>query len=230
MSQAIATHALLAGMPSVRFSDVAASRLDTISFFLLGYVLCACVIRWLWNRFARDSPALPRLSYRGAFAATAVWGILFLLVLTMISGARELLTPGAWERQGLTYRLDNDRNVATDDAETPAAAWPSDTERRAALGELRALLWALAAQPAQELPSRENAVAVASALWRQPGPIAAEYGYLGGTLGDPPRIVAFEQGVYPDSMQLVLLSDGLIRAATDGEIGRQLAAIPETMP
>ena len=31
------------------------------------------------------------------------------IVLTMISGARELMTPGAWERNGVTYRLSESR-------------------------------------------------------------------------------------------------------------------------
>ncbi len=34
-----------------------------------------------------------------------IWGLLFVLVLTMISGARELMTPGAWEKEGFTYVL-----------------------------------------------------------------------------------------------------------------------------
>ncbi len=34
-----------------------------------------------------------------------LWGLLFTVVLAMISGARELMTPGAWEKQGATYRL-----------------------------------------------------------------------------------------------------------------------------
>lgn len=34
-----------------------------------------------------------------------LWGLLFIVVLAMISGARELMTPGAWEKQGATYRL-----------------------------------------------------------------------------------------------------------------------------
>jgi hypothetical protein len=34
-----------------------------------------------------------------------LWGLLFLLILTMISGARELMTPGAWEKHGSTYEL-----------------------------------------------------------------------------------------------------------------------------
>ena len=38
-----------------------------------------------------------------------LWGLMFVIVLTMISGARELMTPGAWKKDGLTYQL-NDRD------------------------------------------------------------------------------------------------------------------------
>ena len=48
-------------------------------------------------------------------------GLLFYVVLTMISGARELLTPGVWEKQGTGYRLRGD-----------PTAWLSEEERRQA--------------------------------------------------------------------------------------------------
>jgi hypothetical protein len=95
----------LAGMPSVTFSDMARLRLQTISFFLMGLLLSAAVVMAVWNSLARDFPRLPRLSYFKACGLVILWGLLFVVVLTMISGARELLTPGAWEKQGYTYKL-----------------------------------------------------------------------------------------------------------------------------
>jgi hypothetical protein len=62
-------------------------------------------VKGLWNYLAKDFQKLPRMSYGKALAAVTLWGLLFLLVLSMISGARELMTPGAWEKQGLTYKL-----------------------------------------------------------------------------------------------------------------------------
>jgi len=49
-----------AGMPSplpsedqwprvLRLSDTADQRLQVISFFLIGLLVCAAVVRWLWN-------------------------------------------------------------------------------------------------------------------------------------------------------------------------------------
>src|SRR5687767_15824936 len=95
-----------AGMPSFTLTDAASLRLQSISFFLVVFLLSALVIRWIWNALTTDFPRLPRLSYPKALGLVALWGLLFLLVLTMISGARELLTPGAWKKdEGLTYTL-----------------------------------------------------------------------------------------------------------------------------
>src|SRR3954463_493469 len=78
----------LAGMPSVTFSDIARLRLQTISFFLMGLLLSAAVVMAVWNSLTRDFPRLPRLSYFKACGLVVLWGLLFVVVLTMISGAR----------------------------------------------------------------------------------------------------------------------------------------------
>src|SRR5262245_27441849 len=92
-------------MPSPQLSDVAAMRLEAISFFAAVFLLATKVVQWLWNGLRADFPRLPRLSYGRALGLVALWGLLFVVVLTMISGARELMTPGAWEKVGLTYKL-----------------------------------------------------------------------------------------------------------------------------
>lgn len=96
---------LLAGMPTFNLSDVARLRLDAISFFLGVLLLIAWGVKGLWNALAKDFPRLPRMSYGRAIGVMSLWGLLFVIVLTMISGARELMTPGAWEKQGATYKL-----------------------------------------------------------------------------------------------------------------------------
>ena len=68
-------------------------------------------IQRVWNASRADFPRLPRLSFGKAVGVVFLWGLLFLLVLTMISGARELLTPGAWRKEGFTYKLDADGNI-----------------------------------------------------------------------------------------------------------------------
>ena len=106
----------LAGMPGIDLTDAAAVRLDAVSFFLAGFLLCAWLGQGCWALLRKDFPNLPRPTYGRAVAATAAWAAAFGLVLTMISGARELMTPGAWERAGWTYELTDE------DAPTPADA------------------------------------------------------------------------------------------------------------
>ena len=103
--QLLATGLALAGMPTFTLTDVARARLDTISFFLGLLLILALLVKQLWNYLGKDFQKLPRMTYPKALAAVTLWGLLFLIVLSMISGTRELLTPGAWEKQGVTYKL-----------------------------------------------------------------------------------------------------------------------------
>lgn len=96
---------LPAGMPSVSLTSFAANRLELISLFMVGLLASAFVVQGVWNGLLAEFPKLPRLSYRRACAIVFLWGLLFVIVLTMISGARELMTPGAWIQKGNTYEL-----------------------------------------------------------------------------------------------------------------------------
>ena len=109
-----ASASALAGMPSVLPSDIdmrwqasekSTSRLQAISFFLMGLVGSILAVKLLWNVLAQGVPALPRIDLLRATALVVLWGMIFTLVLTMISGARELMTPGAWKQNGFTYEL-----------------------------------------------------------------------------------------------------------------------------
>jgi hypothetical protein len=95
----------LAGMPNVTLSDVAAMRVSGISFFLVLLLFAAWGFKHLWNYVRRDFSRMPRLTYRGALAFTLLLGLLLNVVLLMIAGTRELMTPGAWEKQGISYKL-----------------------------------------------------------------------------------------------------------------------------
>lgn len=97
---------LLGGMPPpIVLTDIARLRLEAISFFIATILVSAVVVRWLWNSLRDSFPKLPRLTYGKALTLVLIWGLMFVIVLTMISGARELMTPGAWEKQGPVYRL-----------------------------------------------------------------------------------------------------------------------------
>lgn len=84
-----------AGMTVVTLTDVAAARIDALSFFLVTYLVISLVVKVIWNQLAKSFASLPKLKYRQALGVVFVTGLLFYVVLTMISGARELLTPGA---------------------------------------------------------------------------------------------------------------------------------------
>src|SRR5882724_10264024 len=58
----------------LKLDGSAVERLQAISFFLLGFLLCAAVVRWLWNIVQRDAPQLPRLSFGKALAGVLLWG------------------------------------------------------------------------------------------------------------------------------------------------------------
>ena len=98
-----------AGMPSLTLSDTANLRLSGISFFLGLLLVSALGFKYLWNYLRRDFGRMPYLSYRMALAAVLLLGLLFNIILLMIAGTRELMTPGAWEKSGVTYKLRDKR-------------------------------------------------------------------------------------------------------------------------
>ncbi|HEY2588884.1 MAG TPA: hypothetical protein VGI81_24285 [Tepidisphaeraceae bacterium] len=101
----------LGGMPvPFTLNDIARMRVEAISFFLMVLLVSAAAVRWLWNGLRGSFPRLPHLSYFKALSLVLLWGLLFAVVLAMITGARELMTPGAWERHGATYRLSEGRD------------------------------------------------------------------------------------------------------------------------
>ncbi len=123
---AVLGHAIVAGMPApipfknetfVKLSSTWLARAQAISFFAVALIASALFVRFAWNSLARDLTFLPRLSFRGAMSGVVLWGLGFIVVLTMIAGARELMTPGAWTQEGATYKL-RDANLK---AESPRA-------------------------------------------------------------------------------------------------------------
>lgn len=120
-----------AGMPATLPEDIArflrlnegiSARLQSISFFLLGLAVATFAVQGLWNFIARDSRWLPALSFPRACCVVLLWSSLFVVVLTMISGARELLTPGAWKKDGYTYTLEQADGVAAPGPEATSPA------------------------------------------------------------------------------------------------------------
>jgi hypothetical protein len=193
-------------------TDLARQRFEVISFFLLGLLLCAGAIRWVWNDLRKDFDALPRLSYARALGIIVLWGLLFVLVLTMISGARELMTPGAWEKKGLTYRL-----VPPQPPPPPVEA--EITARYEAISRLGEWLQNYAQAHQWAYPAPGQAGEIPEPLWSVPSPYGGRYVYVGSR---PAGLVAYEPAtVGPD--RLVLKVSGVIQWMPATELERELS-------
>jgi hypothetical protein len=200
---------LLAGMPSPTaiLNDLARMRFQSLSFFLLVYLMSAAIVRVIWNLLRRDFISLPRLGYRGALAVVTLWGLLFVLVLTMISGARELLTPGAWEPNGKTYKL------ASSTATAPNAPMVSaEDARRHKLEELRDALWNYAQAHGGKFPPDQSDPWIPQERWQTTDSSGMLYLYVGGqAAGQGRQVLAYEPGIFGGD-RLVLLTDGAIKS------------------
>jgi hypothetical protein len=199
-------------MPTVTLTDITRDRLSAVSFFLLLLLVCARGVQAIWNGLRADFPRWPRLSFGKAVGLMTLWGLLFVLVLTMISGARELLTPGAWTKVGFTYRL------AEPPSPTPPAPEVGPSERRERLERLRAALWTYAHLRDGRFPPDRSAPEIDADLWLLPGPTGLTYLYVpGSSLGEAGRVVAYEPGLYGDE-RLTLFADGEVRPVTLSEL------------
>jgi hypothetical protein len=196
-------------------TDLARQRMEVISFFLLGLLVSTGIIQRVWNGLRKDVPILPRLTYARALGIIVLWGLLFVLVLTMISGARELMTPGAWEKKGVAYRL-----VPQPPAEAEIAA------RFDALRRLGDHLKLYTESHGGKFPTTEEFNQIAEPLRRVPTPPGGIYRYVGvnndGRAGLPPPVAYEPESVGPD--RLVLFSDGTIQWMPESEIERVLTS------
>lgn len=199
----------LGGMPSLRLTDIAEMRLQNISFFLLGFLLSAFFIQLLWNYLRKDWTFLPRLSYPRAIVVVTLWGLLFILVLTMISGARELMTPGAWEKDGLTYKLK---------ASHEQALRERDQKRSEQLELLGQALMDYARAHDGNFPSERSDPAIPSHLWLLPETGGLRYLYSPGRRAEKKgRILAWEPDLF-DGDLFALFTTGNVRRVTSNDL------------
>jgi hypothetical protein len=206
-------------MPFVLLSDLARMRFQVISFFLVVFILCAKAVQWIWNALTTDFPRIPRLTYGKAIGLVTLWGLLFLLVLTMISGARELMTPGAWKKQGFTYTLASDpESPDPSSARTGEREAPEDDAnyqaRRDGLVRLSIGLWTYGQNHEGLFPSSADAPEIAEPLWRVPDAGRLRYIYIPGLKRDQGSSpLAYEPGLHGPE-RWVLLTDGQIKRMT----------------
>lgn len=212
-----------AGMPVVTLSDLARMRFQVISFFLLVLLLATWLIQRTWNGLRHDFPRLPRLSYSRALGVVTLWGLLFVLVLTMISGARELMTPGAWKKQGFTYALADGSSEKNQAGENPVDSQSAEA-RHAAIARLSKALWLYAQNHDGTFPARQDVPEISEAVWRIPDSESIRYIYIPGQKRDAgPNLLAYEPGILGPN-RWALFADGTIRQMTFSEIQQALAS------
>lgn len=198
-----------AGMTVVTLTDVAAARLDALSFFLVTYLVISWVVKLIWNQLAKSFESLPKLKYRQALGVVFVTGLLFYVVLTMISGARELLTPGAWEKQGSGYRLRGEQQATL-----------TKDERRKALLALKEAIWAYAKTSGGKAPSGPFGGEVAAELWNFGD--GGLYALVPGVKPGGGREVMVYEPSMAGGRRFVLLADGSIEDRAEGDLKREL--------
>ena len=207
---AAATTTANAGMTVFTLTDMARLRLESLSFFIVAFLLIALAVKALWNHLAKAIPSWPRLGYSRALAMVFLSGLLFYVVLTMISGARELLTPGAWEKQGVGYRL----RAAPDDA------LPDKETRRQNMQGLRDAIWAYAENHQGEAPASPFSPGMDAAVWRFPA--GGFYALVPGTKPGVGRgIIAYEPAS-AGPRRVVLLADGSVGDLPEGTLNSRV--------
>lgn len=212
-----------AGMPRVTLTDIGAMRLQTLSFFAALFLVSSWIVQKFWNALANDFTRLPRLGYWRATSLVSIWALLFVLVLTMISGARELLTPGAWEKVGATYKLSDPPTVETDEVPYHRSS-PSADQRRESLERLRFGLQVYSWSHKGQLPPHNSGKDIAPDLWVLPTTDGVKYEYVTGLIfevGDKP--LAFEPPIF-DGNPWVLFSSGKIKTVPIDELTKLLTS------
>lgn len=190
------------------------ARLQAISFFLAVLLLCAFIVMWLWKILRRDITWLPPLDYQRAASLTILWALLFIVVLTMISGARELMTPGAWRKQGWTYKL-------TESLPTVASAKDTRLERRRGLEQLKVALMTYVATHRGRFPSTPDS-SIDPSLWEVAGWPGAQFQLIPDQdASTATQLLVFEPEVDGDE-RLVLMTNGLIGTMRSSEISQAL--------
>jgi hypothetical protein len=192
-------------------SDAGQLRYGAISFFLMVLLLSPLVVRWLWNSLARDFPKLPRMTYFKSLGVVVAWGLLFLVVLTMIATTREIMTPGVWEKQGLLYKIPE--NLTSQPTSDPKYF----LERKQNIQQLKTALWHYAAQHQGTFPPSNQIVTIAPGFIEVPGTRKLLYDYVEGQtvqVDNAPHILIYEYESYVKESKL----DELFVLRTNGEI------------
>jgi len=184
-----------AGMTSYTLRDVYRLRFQGLSFFIFLLFACAFLFQITWNYVAKGFRSIPRLNYWRAFSLSFMLGLAMLLILTMISGIREVLTPGAWRRQGTAYRLN-------DPAQEPV--------RRRSIEHLRAALFEYARSHNGKFPPHDFVPEIPEKIWESSDEYGSHYVYHGGfTTNDINALVAVEPPNFGEK-RLAIMGSGSV--------------------
>ena len=200
-----------AGMTVFTLKDVAKTRIEVLSFFIVGYLLMAWGVKGMWNNLAKSFEKMPKLNYRRALCLSMVSGLFLYVVLTMISGAREVLTPGAWEKRGVGYKLRDELGDL------------SSGEREEKIKRLKNALWAYAKDHEGKLPKGIfDSSFKETGLWKLPKDVAY-YGFRHrDQIGWGLEVLVYEPAVV-GSKRWVVLTDGSIQQWDEYKLQQSLA-------
>lgn len=198
-----------AGMTVITLTDLARARLDALSFFLVTYLVISWLVKIIWNQLAKSFTVLPRLKYLQALAVVFTTGLMFYVVLTMISGARELLTPGAWEKQGMGYRM-----------REAQAATLNKEERRKAMGELQTAIWIYAKTHDGNAPASVFTEGIDPSLWNYGD--GGLYCLMPGVRPGGGRDILVYEPAAAGGRRFILLADGSIEDRSESNLKDQI--------
>jgi hypothetical protein len=123
------------------------------------------------------------------------------------------MTPGAWRKQGFTYKPAND-------GDRPAEPDP-EAVRRQHLEKLRTALWQYAATHNGKFPDAAEQSAIPRDLWEAPGGAGLRYLYVAGlSAGHTPALLAYEPELAEE--RFVLRADGEVLTMRTEEIRKAL--------
>lgn len=197
---------VLAGMPTIMLNDLAQMRLEGISFFLGILLLVAYAIKRMWNFFRKDFPNLPELNFKKSLGLVLLWGLAFHLVLSMITGTREIMTPKAWEREGLIYKVKD-----TIEKDETGNAIVLAKMRQKKLDTLRTALWGYAQNHKGKFPPDPQVAEIPKETWKVLEQSDLRYRYIKGLKADVGHVpLVYEPGVYGEH-RYVLFTNGKIQ-------------------
>lgn len=196
-----------AGMTVYGLRDIYRLRLEEISFFIVLLLGCALGLKLLWNFAFKGISSIPQLKFPQALCVAVLFGLVMLVILTMISGIREVLTPGAWRHQGTSYRLND----------------PSqELSRRRSLEHLRTALLDYARAHGGNFPAHDFGSEITAKLWESPDMAGSHYIYAGGlTTNQAGALLAVEPPTFGEQ-RFALRVSGEIVLLPNAEIDRAL--------